>query len=156
MNNKSVYIIAVALITVSCNKKVNRDPVPSILYNGISPRTVTNGFVGDTVTIKFVVNDGDADLGNGVDATNHDIFVKDSRSSTGEEQKFYFPNIPKDAVLENKSMQVYTSLNLDAPQYFVLRPDRPNGDTLTFEIYVKDRAGNKSNIITTEPIYIQP
>jgi pullulanase/glycogen debranching enzyme len=33
------------------------------------------------------------------------------------------------------------------------QPNRPYTDTLFFEIFVRDFARNKSNVITTEPLY---
>jgi hypothetical protein len=81
MGYRVMLIVAIACFAIACNKTENKNPVPSIVYNGITKKIVTNGFAGDTVIIQFIVNDGDADLGNGVDASNHDIFVKDSRST---------------------------------------------------------------------------
>ncbi len=140
-------------VFASCSKAVKKDPVPFIVYTGLTPNKVASGSAKDTVSIKFTLTDGDGDLSNG---STEDVFLKDSRSTTGEEIKLTMPVIPTDVVKTDEGIHAFVTVRVYAALFLVLRPDRPNGDTLTYEVYVKDRAGNKSNVIQTQPIYIQP
>lgn len=150
-----ILILAIAaMLPTSCKKANNNSVIPSITYGGISPNTVKSGNGKDTVFVKLILNDGDGDLGNDPNSGIHDVYLKDSR--TGETNKYFFPAIPSDAIKAEKGVQIYVTIKVEAGLFLVLRPDHPTGDTLSYDIYVKDKAGNNSNTITTEPIYITP
>ncbi|OSZ78708.1 hypothetical protein CAP35_10795 [Chitinophagaceae bacterium IBVUCB1] len=140
-------------MAAACKKAVKKDIVPSIVYTGLSPDKVASGSSKDTVSIRFTVTDADGDISGG---TGEDVFLKDSRSTTGEEIKLQMPIIPTDAVKTDEGIHAFVTIRVYASLFLLLRPDRPNGDTLTYEIYVKDRAGNKSNVINTQRIFITP
>ena len=70
---------------------------------------------------------------------------------------FLFPddvyqNLPDDKM--NVSGTI--TLRLHAANFLLLCPDKPNGDTLRYEIYLKDKNGVESNRVTTSDIYITP
>lgn len=150
----SVLLIAAVTGFIACKKTSSGDPVPKIAYSGLSKDSIVNAGK-DTISIMFTIVDGDGDMPFDDDSTK-EIFIRDSRTPTNAEIGLKMPEFPKGLVKGGQSLDMKCTINLDAFTYFVLRPSRPNGDTLSFDIYVKDRAGNKSNMITTRPIYIQP
>ncbi len=151
----NILLIVAVSGFIACKKTSTDNPVPVIAYSGISTDSINNGSSKDTLSITFTIVDGDGDLGNDPNVSN-DIFLKDSRSVTNEEIGFLMPEIPKGVIKEGGSANIHCTVNVSAAQFLLLRPTRPLGDTLSFDIYIKDRAGNKSNIITTHPIYIYP
>jgi hypothetical protein len=65
---------------------------------------------------------------------------------------FKFPNL---STLNTKNLNVQLDVILDDLISSNPAPPATITDTLFFEIYVKDRANNKSNvIITTEPLFL--
>lgn len=151
----SILLIATVVGFVACKKSSTGNPIPVIAYSGMSTDSINNGSSKDTLSITFTIVDGDGDLGNNPNVSN-DIFLKDSRSVTNEEIGFSMPEIPKGVIKEGNSANIHCTVNISAALYLLLRPTRPLGDTLSFDIYIKDKAGNKSNVITTHPIYIYP
>jgi len=108
----------------------------------------------DTCFFEFGITDGDGDIGN--DTTSM-IYLKDSRYDTAGFVAIPFPQIDQSIEDPKKGLQAtcwFYPYPLPTP-----RPDSLHstlGDTLTYEFYIKDRAGHESNHITTHPLIIRP
>jgi hypothetical protein len=152
-NSRMKYCLiffALICVTVSCKKEANRDPVPSITFTGISDTVIAAGS-SSFIHVRFNFTDGDADLGVDAASGEFDIYTIDSRDAA--EVGYYFPFELPDLRQEDKPMTGSCVLSLEGA-FIALRPDHPTRDTVRYEVYIKDRAGNESNHITTPPIYI--
>lgn len=150
----AIFIVLLSVLSTSCKKKKKGSVIPSIGFIELTPNTVRSGNSEDTVFIRFKITDGDADLGNTIGSNLADIYVKDSRDTT--ENGYYFPTIPKEVLANNAGVTGECTLKVYASLFLIKRSDiaHENGDTLHYDIYVKDRAQHKSNVIKTPDIYI--
>lgn len=155
MNAKlAILFIAIScFITLSCRKEQSFSPVPYIEFKGSNPDTIKAGASEDTLFISFRFTDGDADLGNDPSSGNYDIFLTDERDNTL--YTYFFPALSDQVRIPEKGMEGNVTFYLSAA-FMILRPDRQDGDTVTYSLYIKDRAGNQSNTIKTNPVYLIP
>lgn len=147
-------LFSMLLLLVSC-KKDEFTTVPKVSFLSFTPNswestsTAING-----PWLKFQLNDKEGDFGF-QDTSISYVYVK--RYSTGlstvDSFDFPFPNLPI-ADKSNLDVEVTIDMNFALPP----RATRPRTDTVFYEFYVKDFAGNKSNVVRTpEPfIYITP
>jgi len=158
---------------------------PTITFESITPTEVrpTSGLTDSTAfTVTLSFTDGDGDLGRASSADNTpNFFMQDLREELPAfivnaqnqvdtvyfgELSFILPDLTPDA--RNPSIQGEIRLNLSA-QVGRLREsgeilnavDFPEEwatevDTLSFSIYVLDRAGNRSNTVITRPVFLRP
>ncbi|MEZ5015983.1 MAG: hypothetical protein R2800_02955 [Flavipsychrobacter sp.] len=156
-----LFLLAILTIgVVACKKTPKYSSVPRINYRGITTNTVTSGSSADFVQISFNYTDGEGDFGYDQQGSNYDIYFLDRRfKDTADFSGLYLPNNFRKEIqsrdLENGISGIIT-FQLDANRFLVKRPNRPNGDTTSFEVYIKDLAGNESNRITTDEVYILP
>lgn len=112
--------------------------------------TVATQFTADEIRITFHYQDGDGDLGYIGDPTDN-LFLEDMRSAfTTDSARFVaysFASLTPQA--RKPSIQGDFSLVLTTP------PWEPNEEPLEFQIFIVDRAGNRSNIIRTTPIIVR-
>ena len=153
-----LYLVGIAIvltgIVASCKKTKNNNKLPVITFQGLDSNTVVSGASYDTVFIRFQVVDGDGDIAHVKDNNgDRDIYITDSR--TGEVLQYWYPDIPSGTINPDEGVNAFVTLKVLAA-FLSTRLDHPLGDTLTYDLYVKDRAGNKSNVITTPKIYILP
>jgi hypothetical protein len=156
MRSRITLFALLALGILSCKKENTASKVPVISSLEIFPDSVKSGSAEDTLLVAFLVSDGDGDLGNDAASMKFDIFFKDNWGNNPF--PFYFPDIPDELVDKTKGIIARCTVQVPAAQFLVLRPDpiHATGDTVKYEIYVEDRAGNKSNTLTTPEIYIKP
>jgi len=132
------------LIATSCNK----DPevissTPSISFVQITPLTAKE-FVDDIV-IKISYLDGDGDLGeNNPDVNN--LFVSDTRNNVT--YKYRIPELTP----AGSTIAIKGNFNIIINGTSLINGG--NTESVTYNIYVIDRAGNKSETIITEPIQV--
>lgn len=87
--------------------------------------------------------------------TNFALYFKDNRDTFLYREAFpdeLINNIPDGEV----NISGVITLKLAAPRYLTLLPPKLDGDTLRYEVYMKDKNGVESNKITTSDIYILP
>ncbi len=152
-----IAIPALALLGISaCKKAPSGNNAPSISFVSMKPNTVISGSSKDTVFIQFNVSDKDGDLGNDAGSGNYDIYIKDSRDNAPA-QGLPFPTIPADISENKEGISGVCTIRMYASLFLIARsdPQHKNEDTLTYEIYVKDKAQHESNRIKTPNIYIQ-
>jgi len=138
-------LLAAVLAVGSCIKPPDYGDTPTIEFLSMSKSTVVEGT--DTVEIYFKFTDGDGDLGplNDQDSTIN-LFLIDSRDNTAK--PYQLPNLTPGGNIKAISGEVTVKV-----RSFACRAGYEN-DEIRYTIYVKDRSGNQSNTIQTDPIII--
>jgi hypothetical protein len=140
---KLIYIL-VGVLLLSCEKEEVMSDTPIIDFISISPTTVQE--YTDDIIITISYTDGDGDLGeNNPDINN--LFVEDNRN--GIEYKFRIPELSP----SGSTITIEGNFNIKINGSGITNSS--TSQQVNYAIYVKDRAGNKSNIITTSSITIQ-
>jgi hypothetical protein len=128
----------------SCKKEQAISTTPSIKFVSVAPNPAIK--YQDTIKIVVSYTDGDGDLGvDSADAKN--LFVTDSRNNVTSQ--FRIPQLAPD------NANIIIEGNLDIilpPQGFI--DDNDNSESVTYSIYVVDRAGHKSNTVQTTALTI--
>lgn len=152
-----IRLICIALIIASvtaCLKPPDYALEPQIEFVSLSKNIMQQGTSSqvDSLVLVFSFTDGDGDVGS------ESIVVIDNRTGNNH-ALFNFPDIPP----QGKDNGISGEVELDFPTTCCIVPnqfiacerstDYPR-DTVTFDIYIKDRAGNESNRITTPPIVL--
>ncbi len=145
-NNFLFLTLGMLTLGFSCTKVSDEpafDTQPQIELLSISMDTVLQ-FV-HPINLKVKYKDGDGDLGNG-DPDVNSIFFQDQRLE--KEDSYYLAPLAPEAA----KISIEGVLDVEIAPPFLLG----NGSTekTTFELYLVDRAGNKSNVIQTEVITI--
>lgn len=146
-----LIIFLFATTGFSACEKNSASKVPNITLMGANQFIKTNV---DTMAIQFKIIDGDADLGND---TLSGVYWKDSRFDSIGFTRADFPYIEPGAEDPKKGLEAICT-------FFPVPQPTPRfdsihvlfGDTMNYEVYVQDRAGNKSNHIITPTIIITP
>jgi hypothetical protein len=144
-----------AALFAACKDPEELSPIPSIAFLSLEPRVVQAASSEDTTFLEFRFSDGDADLGVESSTGEHDVFLIDSRDS--EVRQLYFPEIADELRDPAKGMTGTAVIILEAA--LLLPRDSLHaitGDTLRYEVYVRDRAGHESNRFTTPDIILTP
>ena len=140
---KFLYIL-ILIVLFSCKKEEEVSVIPIIDFESISPNTAQEYIDDIIITISYT--DGDGDLGeNNPDINN--LFVEDNRN--GIEYKFRIPELSP----SGSTITIEGNFNIKINGSGITNSS--TSQQVNYAIYVKDRAGNKSNIITTSSITIQ-
>lgn len=155
------FLTIATILWASCAKKANNNfPIePQIYYKSVDPNIIDFNDTTSAVNITFTFNDGDGDLGTDQTNTQQQIFLKDSRDTTSGDSTFGypFPYVDPSMRPKNGSLQGNVVVRLGR-QYFSVIDSLHialRKDTLHYKMYVIDDSGHKSNVIETDPIYIQ-
>jgi len=148
------------IFAYSCKKDKGKQfpPEPQIYYQSTTPDKVNVRDTASMTTVVFRFTDGDGDIGQSTSDTVYSIFIRDSRDTTSSDSTYAFP-FPYIAseIRPNGGLEGLVSLNIGR-QYYRVWDSLHTAllkDTMTWSIYIKDEAGNKSNVITTDTIYVQ-
>ncbi|MEN2992861.1 MAG: hypothetical protein ABDH91_04830 [Bacteroidia bacterium] len=125
---------------------------PYLEYVSIAPRRVPEY---STVQVVVRYRDGDGDLGGQADGSP-DLFLIDLRDSSRFPEGY-------DGILrytmprfhEGPPQSIQGTIEISIPSVVRLDPTNP-AEPFQVEVYLKDRAGNFSNRVRTEVIYIVP
>ena len=145
-------LLFASVFFASCDKSAV-SKIPHIALIAFFPSDSTIKVNVDTTYIEFSLTDGDGDIGNDTVSV---IYLQDSRFISSGYTKVQFPAI--DGSIEDpKKGLTGTCVFYPLPQP-VPRSDSSHlgGDTLSYELYITDRANHASNHITTHPLYIVP
>ena len=151
MNRKSSIAFSVCLVVIaaivamsSCKKDTSISIVPSITFDSISPNPAIK--YRDSVLIVISYVDGDGDLGiDSADVKN--LFVTDSRNNVVSQ--FRIPQLAP----TGSSIAIEGNLDIVLPPQ-IFTNDNDTTETATYSIYIVDRAGHKSNTVTSKPLVI--
>lgn len=116
---------------------------------------VQNSFNTDSIRVTFSFTDGDGDLG---DKDSLNIFIRDNRDQFIA-SKYRLPELPPEGaqrgIRGEITVTIYTTCCIYPDGTPPCEPsNKYPTDTLQYEIFIRDRAGNVSNTITTDPIII--
>ena len=138
------YLLTTLLLFTGCKKDDSEFPVePKIEIVSISPATPTQYLDPVIITIKY--EDGDGDLGENNDVVKN-CFVTDNRIGITYEYRIKQLG-PTDA-----SIPITGNVNIDIGGQVLT--DSSSQQNVSFTVYVVDRAGHKSNSLTTTSITI--
>jgi hypothetical protein len=144
---KMLLIVLTIALLASCNKETKYSNIPKITFKDMSHSLVKAGS-DSVIRIRFDFEDGDGNIGFG---TNN-LFLKDSRDTVFV--PFMIPTIP-DKFNPSDGLKGIIEVEYQAA-FLLLRSDSLHleSDTLKWEIYMKDKAGNSSNTITTTQLVL--
>ena len=152
-----IALISLALLQAACNK-VPLYPDEPILTEG-SFELLKNSIGQDTaVLIKFKFTDGDGDLGLTASDTippyDKNLFVAYFQKVDGKFEKIVLPGTT-DTLNFNSRIRDYNITGANAAQAEValnINISVVLADTIMFEYYLRDKARNISNKLSTGPI----
>lgn len=129
---------------VSCgNDDLILSNVPVLEFNTLTPTTIQEFDGPITFNVKY--EDGDGDLGeNNPNVKN--LFLKDNRNSIVYEYRLN-QLAPDDAIIPIKG-------TFDIVLNNTAITNTSSEQSATFDIYVVDRSGNRSNTITSTPLTV--
>jgi hypothetical protein len=143
------FFVLAVLLMVSCSKEKFTSE-PKITYTSINP----NSWSSDNTSIngpllKFQLTDLEGDFGFQDTSVSY-VYVRNVADSLSPFDSIPFPPID---IADKKNLNVEVSVDLGN----ILPPahiTRPYTDTLYFEVYVRDFANHKSNVIVSgNPLY---
>lgn len=149
MKIKGLVILLFAFIFLnSCKKKedLEYDNTPNITFQSISPGTVKA--YQDSISISIQYTDGDGDLGENVSGVEN-AFIKDLRNNLTYGLRI------RQLSPDNSEIIIKGIINLVIPAVG-LNDSNGQPESASFEVYIEDRAGNKSNRVTTTAITVNP
>ena len=154
---KYLIIALIATTIFGCTTSPQFSVVPELTYVGMSENSMTQSSVlGDSLFLFFDFQDGDGDIGIDDDRNNFDLTITDNRTGNVYD-RYKTPFVPEqgasNGIEGSVELKLYTTCCIfdesippcSAPPFI------PTNE-LTLNIQLVDRAGNKSNVITTEII----
>ncbi len=148
---------------IACSTPPEYPVEPYLEFIALSKDTLQEGYgnPGDDMTqVRLYFTDGDGDLSLSGQDTNN-IILRDTRTDTIAE-KFSIPDIPIVSTANGISGEIIFNL----PTTCCIFPDpglipcvdedfNYPYDTLVYEVHVFDKAGNESNRVLLDPIFIR-
>ena len=135
--------VMIAFVFASCHKDEPIDnPVPSIELVSVSSTNITEG---DPLTFRIKYTDGDGDLGEN-DPNAHNLYLTDNRVNITYEYRI--------RELAPAGSSLIIRGNIDVELKTTAITDGSSSQNVTYTIYLRDRAGNQSNTVTTDAITI--
>lgn len=156
---RDFVILALFLLSlnlINCTQPPNFPDEPVIEFLSVSKQEFLQGtFVEDSIIVAFSFTDGDGDLGS-EDSIN--VFLRDSRDNFLANQ-YRIPFIPEEGAANGISgeilVTVYSTCCTFPDGTLPCTPSETYPrDSLRYIIQIRDRAGNWSNEITTDLIYV--
>lgn len=142
----TIYVIALLIICAqsACKKDDEQmSVIPSIEFVSVTPTTLKEYSAPLSFTIKY--KDGDGNLGeNNADVKN--LFLTDNRINVTYTYRI------QQLAPDNTTIPIQGTLNIDLASVNII--NSAASQTVAYSIYVVDRAGNKSNVVTSDVITI--
>lgn len=149
MKIKSILFTTFLLIVIfsSCKKEEAKeyDAVPEIAFESISPLVVKE--FEDSITIVISYKDGDGDLGEN-NANVNNLFVTDQRIN------ITYPYRVQQLSPDNSTIAIQGKLNVVLKNSGITNGS--TSQTVSYKLYIIDRAGHQSNTLTTSSVTIIP
>ncbi|MEL6676906.1 MAG: hypothetical protein AAFR61_32160 [Bacteroidota bacterium] len=145
MKKLSIYLV-LGLLAIGCTKIDPTDFIsatPEISLVNTAPLQVVA--FQDSIVFEIEYTDGDGDLGTN-DDTRRNVFVRDNRVDITHE--FRLQQLAPDGA----EIPITGTFNVILPNTLLTAGSAP--ETVTFTIWVVDRAGNESNEIESPEITV--
>lgn len=155
------YSLFFITFLLACTQPPDYPVEPVLEFNSLSSPSMQQGSqLIDTVYMTFNFTDGDGDIGNLDDSL--DVFLIDPRFPDGTNvNTFRLPYVPPQGTGNGISGEISVQLPPTCCTYpaGVALPCTPNvaqypTDSVAYEVYIYDRAGNESNHIFSSPLTI--
>lgn len=144
-NNKNLFFLIIVLSIAGCKKDEIVFPIePKIEVVSITPANPQQYI--DPVTITIHYEDGDGDLGENNDQIKN-CFVTDNRIGITYEYRI------KQLAPSGASIPIDGNLNINIGGQVLT--DSSTQQNVTYTLYIVDRAGHKSNSVTTGTVVIR-
>jgi hypothetical protein len=150
-------IVVACAFVYTCADRPNLTAVPTLEYQGVSKNKMRQGRINqDTVIIELKFTDGDGDIGYiNASLRKPDLVVVDKRTGNPYDN-YILPTIPQQGT--NNGIRGTMRLTL-LTQCCTIQPcdpyDNQPDEALPLEIYLLDRAGNKSNVVLVDDLSLQ-
>jgi len=140
----ALYLL-IALSFQSCkkDKEITYGDAPEIAFVSISPQSVME--LQDSITIVISYVDGDGDLGEN-NANINNLFVTDTRIN------ITYPFRVQQLGPDNPDITIKGKINIVLKNTGIT--DGSAQQSVTYALFIKDRAGHQSNTITTGAIMV--
>ncbi len=148
-----ILAILTSVLIFSC-KKNNSNTAPEIKFESITSAFIKNLDPTTSPILTISISDAEGDLGFKDGADTSYVFVKNISNPPFRIDSFKFPeslaSVPKNNFKADVDIAVRSLLPATG--------SGPRRDSVYFEVYVKDFAKNKSNVIKTDDplVYITP
>lgn len=148
---KNIILAIAAALVIGCGKddEIINPPmsdVPAIELINVSPTTVTA--LGDSIVFIIHYEDGNGDLGfNAPDFMS--LYITDTRIPLTE--SFFVPLLAP----EGADIAIQGELEVVLNNTILVNPDATS-ETVEFEIQLRDRSGNYSNVLVAPVITVFP
>ncbi len=139
----SLFAILLAVGLVGCEKDGSISVIPEIAFVSIDPVSAQQF---DAVEIVISYQDGDGDLGENVAGVDN-LFVTDLRNGV-----IYAYRI-QELAPQGSTIAIQGNLNVQINSVSVIDP-MATAEQVQYSVYVVDRAGNQSNVVTTDEITV--
>ena len=140
-----LIVFAAVLFASGCKKDdLGLSETPAIEFRSIAPESVTE--FEEEVTIRLFYRDGDGDLGENDPAVKN-LFVTDKRNNVVYQYRI------QQLAPDGSSIAIQGELEVHINSVSILNASA-SSETVEFEVYLVDRAGNQSNTITTLAITV--
>jgi hypothetical protein len=157
---KLVFCSLAITVMAGCVKAPDHPIEPVLTYGGISSQSMDQGsFNNDSLYVFLSFTDGDGDLGYSSQDTTTDILVYDNRTNQLQE-RLKLPEVPDEGT--SNGIEGEITLRLFNTCCLFPRnippcssPQQYPTDTISYSILIIDRAGNKSNAITTDEVILR-
>ncbi|MGC4104216.1 hypothetical protein [Ferruginibacter sp.] len=150
------YILSVALVALllSACKKDKFTTVPQISFKSFSPNTwYANSTVKPGPMMNIKLTDLEGDFGFNVGKDTSYVYVKNLTIPPYNVDSLEFPVLSSTNL--GKNLDVTVSFDLQSGRGILQGTGIAHRtDTLYFEVYVKDFAKNKSNVVKSDPFYL--
>lgn len=141
----------------ACTPSPQFSVIPELTYVGLSENSMEQSSVlGDSLFLYFDFQDGDGDIGISDNLNNFDLTLIDNRTGNIYD-RYKTPFVPEqgasNGIEGSVQLKLYTTCCIfDESIPPCSAPNNFPTNNLTLDIQLRDRAGNLSNIITTEMI----
>ncbi len=142
----SLLVFGMTLLVSACKKEetLPAQAAPVIGILSITPDTIVQ--YQDSLVIVIQYEDQNGDLGN-INPDKHDLEIKDSRLQFAD--TYHVKPLSPDGT----SLYIHGKLSVTIPTMFLL--GNGNLEQVTFSIKLRDRAGQWSEEVDSDPIFIK-
>ncbi len=159
------YLLCVALMTLflvlSCTKPPDYPNEPVIEFLSMTKNTMVQGRSIDDDFLRMTISftDGDGDLGSNNNEDTTKVYIADTRRDIPDIQPISIPMVPELGTGNGISGEATFVVNTSCCIYPIPASNcEPLAgfptDTIFYEIYIVDRAGNKSNVVRADPVIL--
>lgn len=153
-----VYLLAGMLFHLSCDTGTDIPNEPRIWFISFSKSEMNQGDINqDSVWMEIGFEDGDGDLGFGSSSPEKDIFLFDTRTSLLQDA-YKLPDLPPTSgksISGTIRLRIYNTcclFPLGIPPCST--PSQFPKDSISYEFYMVDRAGNQSGRVKSPNLYL--